>query len=91
MCMTHDLRCAANSFGVFQAYYQTGPLKEYSSSSIAWIGSIQVFLTFAAVRNDRDTVLYPLTRRAYSSAGCLTRGACMRASSPAPSCMSLGS
>jgi hypothetical protein len=29
--------------GVFLEYYQTGPLKQHSSSSISWITSMQVF------------------------------------------------
>ncbi len=33
-----------NTFGVFQAYYESGALFEATSSSIAWIGSIQSFL-----------------------------------------------
>ncbi|KAI9751560.1 MAG: hypothetical protein M4579_006015 [Chaenotheca gracillima] len=35
----------SNSFGVFQTYYSTTILRETSSSTIAWIGSIQTFLT----------------------------------------------
>ncbi|EEB96089.1 hypothetical protein MPER_04833 [Moniliophthora perniciosa FA553] len=31
-----------NSWGIFQAYYQTNLLGESSTSAIAWIGSIQV-------------------------------------------------
>lgn len=31
----------------FQQYYQFGPLKDYSSSTIAWIPSLQVFFLFA--------------------------------------------
>ncbi|KAE9407339.1 MFS general substrate transporter [Gymnopus androsaceus JB14] len=30
-----------NSWGVFQAYYEENTLKEYSPSTIAWIGSVQ--------------------------------------------------
>lgn len=32
-----------NSVGIFQEYYATGPLKEYSASQIAWIPSLQIF------------------------------------------------
>lgn len=32
-----------NSFGVFQTYYQNGPLSEYSPSDISWIGSVEIF------------------------------------------------
>ena len=33
--------------GAFQQYYETGPLKGYSSSTIAWIPSLQIFFLFA--------------------------------------------
>jgi MFS family permease len=33
-----------NTFGVYQAYYETGLLKSSTSSAISWIGSIQAFL-----------------------------------------------
>lgn len=36
-----------NCFGVFQAYYQTHQLSDKSPSTIAWIGSIQVFFMSA--------------------------------------------
>ncbi|CAG8959744.1 hypothetical protein HYFRA_00001650 [Hymenoscyphus fraxineus] len=36
-----------NSVGSFQQYYEVGPLKEYSSSTIAWIPSLQLFFLFA--------------------------------------------
>jgi MFS family permease len=32
-----------NSVGTFQEYYQTGPLKDYSASTISWIPSLQIF------------------------------------------------
>jgi MFS family permease len=32
-----------NTVGTFQVYYETGPLKEYSSSTISWIPSLQIF------------------------------------------------
>ncbi|KAJ3565582.1 hypothetical protein NP233_g7544 [Leucocoprinus birnbaumii] len=35
-----------NSWGIFQAYYQETVLKEYSPSTIAWIGSVQYALVF---------------------------------------------
>ncbi|KAJ7437974.1 major facilitator superfamily domain-containing protein [Mycena galericulata] len=35
-----------NSWGVFQTFYQLHLLKDSSSSAIAWIGSIQIALTF---------------------------------------------
>ncbi|KAJ7739567.1 MFS general substrate transporter [Mycena metata] len=35
-----------NSWGVFQAYYQLNLLKDNTSSEIAWIGSVQLSLTF---------------------------------------------
>ena len=33
--------------GSFQQYYEVGPLKGYSSSTIAWIPSLQIFFLFA--------------------------------------------
>ncbi|KAI2635886.1 major facilitator superfamily domain-containing protein [Hypomontagnella submonticulosa] len=36
-----------NSVGSFQQYYEIGPLKDYSSSTIAWIPSLQIFFMFA--------------------------------------------
>jgi hypothetical protein len=35
-----------NSMGTFQQYYELGPLHDYSSSTIAWIPSLQLFLLF---------------------------------------------
>ncbi|KAJ7080079.1 major facilitator superfamily domain-containing protein [Mycena crocata] len=35
-----------NSWGVFQTYYQLHLLKDSSSSTISWIGSVQIALTF---------------------------------------------
>ncbi|KAH7926538.1 MFS general substrate transporter [Leucogyrophana mollusca] len=35
-----------NSYGVFQAYYQENTFKSKSTSSIAWVGSIQYALVF---------------------------------------------
>jgi MFS family permease len=35
-----------NCLGVFQNYYQTHQLRDYSPSSIAWIASIEVFMMF---------------------------------------------
>lgn len=40
----------ANSYGVFQAYYETGPLKHYKADTISWIGATQQFILFFAVR-----------------------------------------
>ncbi|CAI6089000.1 unnamed protein product [Clonostachys chloroleuca] len=36
-----------NSIGTFQEYYESGPLKEYSSSQISWIPSLQIFFMSA--------------------------------------------
>ncbi|KAI1203409.1 major facilitator superfamily domain-containing protein [Nemania serpens] len=36
-----------NSVGSFQQYYEIGPLKDYTSSEIAWIPSLQLFFLFA--------------------------------------------
>jgi hypothetical protein len=35
-----------NCLGVFQNYYQMNQLRDYSSSTIAWIPSIQIFVMF---------------------------------------------
>jgi MFS family permease len=35
------------SFGIFQTFYQENYLNDYSSSDIAWIGTIQAFLLFS--------------------------------------------
>ncbi|KAG8807403.1 hypothetical protein FRC17_004480 [Serendipita sp. 399] len=40
----------AVAWGAFQAYYEQNTLKGYSSSSIAWIGSLQFSLIFMPVR-----------------------------------------
>ncbi|KAL2423251.1 Aspyridones efflux protein apdF [Exophiala dermatitidis] len=37
-----------NAFGVYETYYQKELLHEYTPSAISWIGSLQVFLQFAA-------------------------------------------
>ncbi|KAH7310203.1 major facilitator superfamily domain-containing protein [Rhexocercosporidium sp. MPI-PUGE-AT-0058] len=37
-----------NSIGVFQEFYQTTYLRNYSASTISWIPSLQVFFTFAS-------------------------------------------
>ncbi|GLB07710.1 hypothetical protein AtubIFM57258_003071 [Aspergillus tubingensis] len=39
-----DYRGIINTFGVYQSYYETRLLKDYSPSSIAWIGTVQSFL-----------------------------------------------
>ena len=36
-----------NTFGVFQTYYESGALFQETSSTIAWIGSIQAFCVLA--------------------------------------------
>ncbi|KAI0465745.1 putative MFS monocarboxylate transporter [Xylaria cf. heliscus] len=35
-----------NAFGVYQVYYGTGLLKDYSASDISWIGSVSIFLLY---------------------------------------------
>jgi hypothetical protein len=37
-----------NVFGIFQAYYMFNQMPEQSADNIAWIGSVQAFLIFAA-------------------------------------------
>ncbi|KAL8635014.1 MAG: hypothetical protein Q9228_007453, partial [Teloschistes exilis] len=41
-----DAQGLAQSYGVFQAYYETVLLRQHSPSSIAWVGSFQIFLLF---------------------------------------------
>ena len=36
-----------NSVGIFQEYYQQNQLSNYSSSTIAWIPSTEIFMLFA--------------------------------------------
>ncbi|KAJ9142972.1 Riboflavin transporter MCH5 [Pleurostoma richardsiae] len=36
-----------NAFGIFQDYYSQNQLKSYSQSTIAWLGSVQIFFEFA--------------------------------------------
>ncbi|KAA8651222.1 hypothetical protein EYZ11_005182 [Aspergillus tanneri] len=36
-----------NSVGIFQSYYESHMLSQYSSSTIAWIPSLQIFFMFA--------------------------------------------
>ncbi|KAK3316851.1 major facilitator superfamily domain-containing protein [Apodospora peruviana] len=35
-----------NSVGVFQSYYEFGPLRDYDSSTISWIPSLEIFFLF---------------------------------------------
>lgn len=37
-----------NAFGVFQDYYQTHELNEYSASDISWIGSASISILYIA-------------------------------------------
>ncbi|KAK2806229.1 hypothetical protein FQN50_005954 [Emmonsiellopsis sp. PD_5] len=36
-----------NCIGVFQEYYQTHQLRDYSPSAVSWISSLQIFMIFA--------------------------------------------
>ncbi|OQE03740.1 hypothetical protein PENSOL_c001G10544 [Penicillium solitum] len=38
-----------NSAGVFQQYYEADPLHQYSSSTISWVPSLQIFFMMAMV------------------------------------------
>jgi MFS family permease len=49
-----------NTFGVFQTYYESKALFDRSSSDIAWIGAIQMFLVMAM-----SAVVGPLYDRGY--------------------------
>ena len=37
----------ANSFGVFEEYYEENQLADQSESAISWLGAIEVFFIFA--------------------------------------------
>lgn len=37
-----------NAFGVYESYYLSGPLRDHSPSTVAWIGSIQIFFQFSS-------------------------------------------
>lgn len=52
--------------GVFLEYYQTGPLRQYSSSSISWVTSMQVFFQVggSAVVSSSFGSIDPLVRLA---------------------------
>lgn len=50
----------ANAFGTFQSYYESHRLSAYSPFSIAWIGSLQLFLLFTV-----GVVTGPLFDRGY--------------------------
>ncbi|RAK82803.1 MCT family MFS transporter [Aspergillus fijiensis CBS 313.89] len=47
-CIMFSCLGFANSFGVFQEYYEANQLRVESSSKISWIGSLCTFLQFAA-------------------------------------------
>ncbi|RDW91653.1 hypothetical protein BP5796_02818 [Coleophoma crateriformis] len=49
-----------NSIGIFQSYYETSLLPQYSASTIAWIPSLEIFFTFA---------MSPVIGRLYDSFG----------------------
>lgn len=48
LCCTFGL---SNSFGSFLAYYETHQLASYRPSTISWIGSAHLFVTFASAFN----------------------------------------
>jgi hypothetical protein len=35
--------------GVFQSYYETHQLQQYSASDISWIASLELFIMFSGV------------------------------------------
>ena len=49
--ISQRLTFPSQGMGVFQDYYQTALLKQYSASEIAWIPSLQIFFIMAAVRH----------------------------------------
>ncbi|KAK0206054.1 major facilitator superfamily domain-containing protein [Desarmillaria ectypa] len=46
MCSSFSTFGFVNAWGVFQAYYEENLLKDFDSSTIAWIGSVQYALIF---------------------------------------------
>jgi predicted Fe-S protein YdhL (DUF1289 family) len=71
-----------SSFGTYQAYYTThAPLAGHSPSTIAWIGSVQLWMWFFSV-----SVLSPCLRRCelttHLSLGCIRRAAYRQAWTP---------
>ena len=48
----HDVKSVnkGSGIGIFQDYYQLHQLRSYSSSTISWIASLQLFIMFAGVR-----------------------------------------
>ncbi|PBK72994.1 MFS general substrate transporter [Armillaria solidipes] len=46
MCSSFSTFGFVNAWGVFQAYYEENLLKDFDSSTIAWIGSVQYALVF---------------------------------------------
>ena len=47
-----------SGIGVFQDYYQTGPLSNFSPSTVAWIPSLQTFMMFLGVNNRSSCLFY---------------------------------
>ena len=43
------LIACATAIGVFQTYYEMGPLSNYSASTISWIPALEVFMMFLGV------------------------------------------
>lgn len=69
-----------NSVGVFQDYYQRHLLSDYSSSTIAWIPSLQIFFAMFMVRRLWLIVSNPVltSHRGRLSGGCMTSMALSR-------------
>ena len=42
-------RLRYTAIGVFQTYYEMGPLSNYSASTISWIPAFEVFMMFLGV------------------------------------------
>ncbi|KAF7586459.1 hypothetical protein BBP40_008819 [Aspergillus hancockii] len=47
-CLMFKTFGCINAFGIYEAYYKQTFLKNESESTIAWIGSLQVFFMFSA-------------------------------------------
>lgn len=82
-----------NCIGVFQEYYQTHQLRNYSASTVSWIPSLEVFMMFFGVSglsllHLQGKSLTDVTSRAQYSGSATIATAHATSCSSAPFCMS---
>lgn len=70
----------ANSYGAFQAYYETHQLAAYGSDTVGWIGGVQQFFLLFGVSYSSLFRLLSSDRRVSFPVDCWTRTAYMRCS-----------